>query len=66
MNLTTPIARITGLDPAEPYFGYAPAVVALDPTDAVFVDVIHTDTIHFRQGAIPTPKNVMPVGIRGE
>ncbi|KAK1164314.1 inactive pancreatic lipase-related protein 1-like [Acipenser oxyrinchus oxyrinchus] len=37
------IARITGLDPAEPYFQNTPAEVRLDPTDALFVDVIHTD-----------------------
>jgi len=59
LNFTQPIARITGLDPAEPYFGYAPAVVALDPTDAAFVDVIHTDTVHFRQGAV----HAMPYGM---
>ena len=59
LNFTTPIARISGLDPAEPYFGYAPAIVALDPTDAIFVDVIHTDTIHFRQGAF----HAMPYGM---
>ncbi|XP_018427683.1 PREDICTED: pancreatic triacylglycerol lipase-like [Nanorana parkeri] len=37
------IARITGLDPAEPYFQDTPAEVRLDLTDGVFVDVIHTD-----------------------
>ncbi|XP_056387347.1 pancreatic triacylglycerol lipase-like [Hyla sarda] len=37
------IARITGLDPAEPYFQGTPAEVRLDPSDAAFVDVIHTD-----------------------
>ena len=33
----------TGLDPAGPYFEWLPPFVRLDPTDAQFVDVIHTD-----------------------
>nr|XP_033798419.1 pancreatic triacylglycerol lipase-like isoform X2 [Geotrypetes seraphini]XP_033798420.1 pancreatic triacylglycerol lipase-like isoform X2 [Geotrypetes seraphini] len=37
------IARITGLDPAEPYFQGTPTDVRLDTSDAMFVDVIHTD-----------------------
>lgn len=37
------IGRITGLDPAEPLFESTPAFVRLDPTDAEFVDVIHSD-----------------------
>ncbi|XP_052534044.1 pancreatic triacylglycerol lipase-like [Tympanuchus pallidicinctus] len=38
------IGRITGLDPAQPYFQDTPIEVRLDTTDAEFVDVIHTDT----------------------
>lgn len=37
------LGRITGLDPAEPYFQGTPSIVRLDPSDAQLVDVIHTD-----------------------
>lgn len=42
-----------GLDPAEPYFqGMGPSV-RLDPSDAKFVDVIHTDGRSFFLLEIP-------------
>ncbi|XP_077030833.1 lipase member I isoform X1 [Agelaius phoeniceus] len=37
------LARITGLDPAGPSFTGEPPEHRLDPTDAQFVDVIHSD-----------------------
>ncbi|GFU39335.1 pancreatic triacylglycerol lipase [Nephila pilipes] len=37
------LGRISGCDPAEPYFENMPTTVRLDPTDATFVDVIHSD-----------------------
>ncbi|XP_069468005.1 pancreatic triacylglycerol lipase-like [Ambystoma mexicanum] len=39
------IARITALDPCEPYFQGTPTDVRLDIADAAFVDVIHTDSL---------------------
>ncbi|XP_044070772.1 inactive pancreatic lipase-related protein 1-like [Siniperca chuatsi] len=43
----TGLARITGLDPAEPYFQDTNASVSLDTSDATFVDVIHSDGLPF-------------------
>ncbi|XP_014674353.1 PREDICTED: inactive pancreatic lipase-related protein 1-like [Priapulus caudatus] len=39
------LRRISGLDPVGPYFENTDPVVRLDPTDADFVDVIHTDML---------------------
>ncbi|XP_063048192.1 pancreatic triacylglycerol lipase-like [Engraulis encrasicolus] len=44
---TKGLARITGLDPSEPYFENCAALVRLDPTDATFVDVIHSNGAPF-------------------
>lgn len=35
-----------GLDPAGPLFQYTPTMVRLDPSDAKFVDIIHTHAGH--------------------
>lgn len=37
------LGRITACDPAEPYFQNMPPTVRIDPTDADYVDVIHSD-----------------------
>jgi len=41
-NMNPRVPRLTGLDPARPLLDVAPDSDRLDPTDAEFVDVIHT------------------------
>lgn len=53
------LGRITGLDPAEPHFSKTDPIVRLDPTDADFVDVIHTDAGPFISGGLGI---LQPVG----
>ncbi|KAF2885132.1 hypothetical protein ILUMI_21034 [Ignelater luminosus] len=46
------VTKITGLDPTGPLFENMPPVVRLDPTDATYVEVLHTDAFNSRsQGA---------------
>ncbi|KAL0277659.1 UNVERIFIED_CONTAM: hypothetical protein PYX00_004877 [Menopon gallinae] len=46
------LGRITGLDPAEPHFSKTDVRVRLDPSDAIFVDNIHTDANPFMTGGL--------------
>lgn len=46
------ISRITGLDPASPLFEGYPPRVRLDPSDADFVDVIHSNGDSFIRGGL--------------
>lgn len=46
------IIPLSGLDPAEPHFSKTDPIVRLDPTDADFVDVIHTDAGPFLSGGL--------------
>jgi len=46
------LARITGLDPAGPLYEATDAELRLDPTDADFVDVIHSNADRFLVGGL--------------
>jgi hypothetical protein len=46
------VSRITGLDPASPLFEGYSVRVRLDPTDARFVDVIHSNGDSFLRGGL--------------
>ena len=50
---------LAGLDPAEPHFSKTDPIMRLDPTDAHFVDVIHTDARPFISGGLGI---LQPVG----
>lgn len=39
------LGRITGLDPAAPYFSKTVTIVRLDRSDAKYVDIIHTNAM---------------------
>ena len=53
------IARITGLDPARPVFDMVDMEYRMQPTDATFVDVIHTNSGGLFDAAVSLPE---PVG----
>ncbi|RUS88835.1 hypothetical protein EGW08_003380, partial [Elysia chlorotica] len=44
------LGRISGLDPAEPDYQCLPKIIRLDETDAMFVDVVHTNGAPFSEG----------------
>ncbi|XP_053678605.1 pancreatic triacylglycerol lipase-like [Anopheles nili] len=46
-NLSLHLGRITGLDPAELAFSETNEIVRLDPSDAKFVDIVHSDATPF-------------------
>lgn len=46
------VARITGLDPAGPIFSELDSSLRLDPSDAKFVDIIHTNGGQITRGAL--------------
>ena len=54
---------IHGLDPAEPYFKDTPSEVSLDPSDADFVSVLHSDAVRFNENGIGTGLGISyPIG----
>jgi len=50
--MNQPLARITGLDPAGPLYEALDAELRLDPSDADFVDVIHSNADRFLVGGL--------------
>ena len=54
-SFCTKLHQISGLDPAGPLFENVPPSIRLDPSDACYVDVIHTNA-----GSLPT----LGLGIR--
>ncbi|KAK6188475.1 hypothetical protein SNE40_004642 [Patella caerulea] len=44
------LQRITGLDPADPDYEQSPPLVVLDPTDAKYVDIIHSNGAPLSEG----------------
>lgn len=46
------LGRISGLDPAGPYFTNMPFFIRLDETDAIFVDNYHTDSVETTAGVL--------------
>ena len=56
-NSGVKIGRITGLDPARPYFD-KPKMRRMSKNDADFVDVIHTNSGELKQGCLSIPRKI--------
>lgn len=52
------VPRITGLDPAYPGFSMDNTNARLDVTDALFVDVIHTNSANLLDGGLSFPTSI--------
>merc|ERR1712080_192708 len=50
------VDRITGLDPAKPFFELATPRDRIDRSDAQFVDIIHTNSGNLWDGCLSIPK----------
>jgi pancreatic triacylglycerol lipase len=46
------LGRISGLDPAQPHFERTHPMMRLDPSDAYYVDVIHTNANPILSGGL--------------
>jgi len=57
MGLGT-LARVTGLDPAEPFFDIAGPEDRIDKSDADFVDIIHTNSGMLWNGCLSIKKSI--------
>ena len=62
MGLGT-LERVTGLDPAEPFFDIAGPDERIDKTDAKFVDIIHTNSGMLWNGCLSIKKSIGHVDI---
>jgi len=50
------VARVTGLDPAKPFFEFATEEGRIDKSDGEFVDIIHTNSGNLWEGCLSIPK----------